>query len=105
MREKRIKYKVYGELGHGTGTSSGYSKIGKYMLKPLHYKSLYVVEDDENKMKYQMAWREMIDFSRNHKKFENIQAWYESLDKEIQETISRIPINNNKMEEEKEKSE
>src|ERR1035437_7088529 len=92
MRERRIKYKVYGELGHGTGTPSDYSKIGKYILKPLHYNSLHVIEDEENKIKYQMAWREMVDFSCNYKKFESIHAWHESLEKEIQETITRIPM-------------
>jgi hypothetical protein len=95
MREKRIKYKVYGELGHGTGTPSDYSKIGKYILKPLHYNSLYAIEDDENKIKYQMAWREMIDFSCNHQKFESIHAWYASLAKEIQETITILPMDDN----------
>src|SRR5450755_4421304 len=94
MGEKRIKYKIYGELGHGTG-SSDYSKIGKYILKPLYYNSLYIIEDEENKIKYQMAWREMVDFQSNHQKFESIRSWYQFLAKEIQETITIVPMDDN----------
>src|ERR1019366_2582452 len=111
-RQPKIKYKEYGSFwnrkrrrgGHsrtapifGTyerrgGGDSGGTKFGKYISKLDAFTNLYVIEDGESKTTYKLGLGERREFGDAHRDFGiSIKDWYDSLDKEIQDRIIRIP--------------
>jgi hypothetical protein len=100
MGTKRIKYKEYGFLNNRKsmpGSDNGYTeglitKYGKYTAKFDIFTNRHVIDDEETKTTYQLEWAERHAFGDAHKEFGSIQEWYESLDKETQDKIIRIPL-------------
>ena len=117
MRQPRIKFKEYGGIWYskrrggdhsrttsifgtyehrGGGDSGGTgTKFGKYISKLDAFTNLYVIEDGESKTTYKLGLGERREFGDAHRDFGiSIKDWYDSLDKEIQDRIIRIPLDN-----------
>ena len=117
MGQPRIKYKEHGSIwyrkrrggGHsrtaaifgtyerrGGGDSSGTgTKFGKYISKWDVVTNQYVIEDGESKTTYKLGLGERRAFGDVYREFGSIKDWYDSLDKEAQEKIIRVPLDDN----------
>ena len=95
MRQKRTKYEEYDRFcarKYRGPSPSAATKFGKYISKLDVVTNLYIINDIESKTTYKLRLAERRAFGDVHKEFENIHQWYESLDKEVQDRIIRIPL-------------